>query len=121
NMRKSIRQLQGNESVDFFYGDVVLKQDQVIIFCDSATMQGKQVHAWGNVVIKQGDTLTIFSDILRYDGNTRIAELDNNVVLENKDYKLYTNRLIYDVFNKIATYHNDATLSDGKTFLRSRK
>jgi lipopolysaccharide export system protein LptA len=121
SMRKSVRQVESDRTIDFFYGDVVLKQDQTYIYCDSATMEGKIVYAWGNVVIRQGETTTIFSDILRYDGNTRLAELDNNVVLQSEDKRLHTQRLIYDAFNKIATYTQGATLNDGNTKLKSKR
>ncbi len=120
SMNKSIRQVQPDKTVDFFYGEVVLKHEQTYIYCDSATLEGKLVHAWGNVVIRQGDTLAIFSDLLHYDGNTRMAELDNRVVLQNKEYQLFTERLLYDAASRIASYSFGATLSDGKTTMRSK-
>jgi lipopolysaccharide export system protein LptA len=121
SMRKSVRVLEPTRTIDYFYGDVVLKHQDTYIYCDTATLEGKVVHAWGNVIIRQGDTLAIFSDLLHYDGTTRLAELDNRVVLKNMDYQLFTERLVYDVQNKIATYQQGATLNDGKTILRSRQ
>jgi lipopolysaccharide export system protein LptA len=120
SMNKSIRQVQPDKTIDFFYGEVVLKHEQTYIYCDSATLEGKLVHAWGNVVIRQGDTLAIFSDLLHYDGNTRMAELDNRVVLQNKEYQLYTERLLYNAVSRVASYSFGATLSDGKTIMRSK-
>lgn len=121
SMRKSVRVLEPTRTIDYFYGDVVLKHEDTYIYCDTATLEGKVVHAWGNVIIRQGDTLAIFSDLLHYDGTTRLAELDNRVVLKNREYQLFTERLVYDVENKIATYQQGATLNDGKTILRSRQ
>jgi lipopolysaccharide export system protein LptA len=121
SMRKSVRVLEPTRTIDYFYGDVVLKHEDTYIYCDTATLEGKVVHAWGNVIIRQGDTLAIFSDLLHYDGTTRLAELDNRVVLKNREYQLFTERLVYDVQNKIATYQQGATLNDGKTILRSRQ
>ena len=112
--------IDGRE-INYFQGDVIFKHDDVYIFCDSGSKDDKQIRAWGNVVIKQGDTLNIFSDQLFYDGNTKIADLQRNVVLENLDQKLFTRRLIYDVGNKVATYTDGATLTDDKTYLRSKR
>ncbi len=103
----------------YFKGNVVLRHDQVYIYCDSGNVDGKIISAFGNVVIKQGDTLNIFGDQLYYDGYVKIADLENNVVLENRDQRLFTQKLRYDVNTKIATYNQKATLTDNKTFLKS--
>lgn len=113
--------IKDGREVNHFQGDVVFKHDDVYIFCDTGTKEDKIIRAWGNVVIKQGDTLNIFSDRLYYDGNTKIADLERNVVLENRDQKLFTRKLKYDVANKVATYSVGATLTDDKTYLRSRR
>lgn len=113
--------IKDGREVNHFQGDVVFKHDDVYIFCDTGTKEDKIIRAWGNVVIKQGDTLNIFSDRLYYDGDTKIADLERNVVLENRDQKLFTRKLKYDVANKVATYSVGATLTDDKTYLRSRR
>lgn len=113
--------IKDGREVNHFQGDVVFKHDDVYIFCDTGTKEDKIIRAWGNVVIKQGDTLNIFSDRLYYDGDTKIADLERNVVLENRDQKLFTRKLTYDVANKVATYSVGATLTDDKTYLRSRR
>lgn len=113
--------IKDGREVNHFQGDVVFKHDDVYIFCDTGTKEGKIIRAWGNVVIKQDDTLNIFSDRLYYDGDTKIADLERNVVLENRDQKLFTRKLKYDVANKVATYSVGATLTDDKTYLRSRR
>lgn len=111
---------EGRE-INYFYGDVVFRQDDVLIYCDSGLMDDKIVKAWGNVIIKQGDTLNIFSDRLNYNGETKKAVFEQNVVLQNRDQKLFTRKLFYDVETRVATYFNSATLTDDKTYLRSKK
>jgi len=113
--------IKDGREINHFQGDVVFKHDDAYIFCDTGTKEDKIIRAWGNVVIKQGDTLNIFSDKLYYDGNTKIADLERNVVLENRDQKLFTRKLKYDVANKVATYQVGATLTDNKTYLRSKR
>jgi len=121
SMRKGIKELKDSKSMDYYYGDVVMKHDQVYIYCDSGFVEGKKVKAWGNVVIRQGDSLNTFGDRLDYDGETKIAHLEKNVVLDNRGQRLFTQKLTYDVHTRVATYFSGATLTDGKTFLKSKR
>lgn len=121
SIRKTVRLTEGDKVVEYYYGDVVFRHENTLFYCDSATKEGKLLHAWGNVVIKQGDTVTLFSDILHYNGYTRIAELDNRVVLENKQSKLYTNKLIYDAYQKIGYYTHGGRLVDESSVLKSKR
>lgn len=120
-MLKATKIIQKDKEIDQFEGDVVIRHDDITIFCDYGTIEGKIIRAHGNVVIRQGDTLNIFGDRLYYDGYTRIADLENRVVLQNRDQRLYTERMRYDVAAKIATYFTGATLTNGKTYLKSRQ
>lgn len=119
SMDNIVKIFENNVEKQYFKGNVVLRHDQVYIYCDSGNVDGKIIRAFGNVVIKQGDTLNIFGDQLYYDGYVKIADLENNVVLENRDQRLFTQKLRYDVNTKIATYNQKATLTDNKTFLKS--
>lgn len=119
SMDHIIKTFENDIERQYFKGNVVLRHDQVYIYCDSGNVDGKIIRAFGNVVIKQGDTLNIFGDQLYYDGYVKIADLENNVVLENRDQRLFTQKLRYDVNTKIATYNQKATLTDNKTFLKS--
>ena len=92
------------------------------MFCDSAILDNaNNVIARGGVVIKQGDSVNVFSDSLHYFGNTRQADLFGDVILKDNDKKLFTTKLHYDLAQKIATYVVPATLDDGKSQLTSRR
>jgi lipopolysaccharide export system protein LptA len=119
SMDNIVKTFDNDVERQYFKGNVVLRHDQVYIYCDSGNVDGKIIRAFGNVVIKQGDTLNIFGDQLYYDGYVKIADLENNVVLENRDQRLFTQKLRYDVNTKIATYNQKATLTDNKTYLKS--
>lgn len=111
-----------NETVRKLKGTVRLKHKDAILFCDSAILDNNNnVFARGNVVIKQGDSLNIFADSMRYFGLIRSADLFGDVVLDNKDKKLFTQKLNYDLARKIATYTTKSTLTTPNTQLTSRR
>lgn len=111
-----------NEIVRKLKGDVRLKHKDATLYCDSAILDNNNnVFARGNVVIRQGDSLNIFADSMRYYGLIRNADLFGDVILENNDKKLFTEKLNYDLNTKIATYTTKATLADSRTHLTSRR
>ncbi len=102
-------------------GNVELHQDSVFMYCDTAVIEDNiDVFATGNVIIQQGDSLSVFSDSLYYNGFERIADLYGNVILNSGKQELFTNRLTYDLTTKVATYNDGATLTDDSTQLTSK-
>ena len=111
------------EEVKKLSGDVMMHQGDAYMFCDTAYLYGEnRLVAIGRVVIKHGDSVTIFGNRLLYDGQTRIAEmLGNEPVLVNGRQQLFAEKqMIYNLATKIATYSNRALLDNGKTQLRSQ-
>jgi lipopolysaccharide export system protein LptA len=102
-------------------GYVRLRQDNVLVFCDTAIIDGDDALLKGNVAIQQGDTVSAFGDSVLYYGATKQSDLFGKVVLKNGIQELYTRKLHYDVGNKIATYTTGATLTNGKSQLASRR
>ncbi len=102
-------------------GNVRLRQDNTLVTCDTATLLADDAVLRGNVVIEQGDTVKIFSDSTQYFGLTKQADLFGNVVLVNGRQQLFTEKLHYDMANKVATYTTGGTLSNGKSQLASRR
>lgn len=103
-------------------GNVELRQDSVFMYCDTAVIiDNVNVIANGSVLIQQGDSLSVFSDSLEYDGVEKKATLFKNVILINGDQKLFTDRLDYDLKTKVATYFSGATLTSDSTQLTSRR
>lgn len=113
---------RGEEERVQLKNNVILKQDSAYMYCDSAILVNEiDLYAYGNVSIRQGDSLTVFGDSLIYDGTLRQAKLSGDEVgLANGDQKLFTNRLDYDLNSKMATYQKGATLFNDSTQLSSR-
>jgi len=110
-----------NQEYQWMVGNVRMRQGNVYMKCDSALLQDNSVKAYGRVLIQQTDTISLFSDSLWYNGNTRIADLFSKVTLINGRQQLFTDKLNYDLNQKIGTYTTGAVLTDGKTKLSSRK
>ncbi|HLU85600.1 MAG TPA: OstA-like protein [Vicingaceae bacterium] len=89
-------------------GDVQLKHDNALMFCDSAYVfsETNSMHAYSNVKITQGDSLQLTGDSLIYYGNTKKAILRGNIQLLNKDVTLTTKFLDYDRTSNVAYYFN---------------
>lgn len=103
-------------------GNVELHQDSIFMYCDSALIEDDiRVLAQGNVIIQQGDSLSVFADSLNYDGEERIADLYGDVILVTTEQKLFTNHLTYNLRTKTATYFEGATIVNGETQLTSKK
>ncbi len=101
-------------------GNVRLRQQDILIFCDTAIIDGDDAILMGNVVIQQGDSVKVFSDSTHYRADTKIADLYENVVLENGKQQLFTKKMRYNATTKVAEYHTGATMSNGKSQLKSR-
>jgi len=114
-----ITDLSGEEPEQIFYGDVRLYKDSIFMFCDTARVIGNDLRAKGNVIIIQSDTIRVFADSLYYDGDSLLAYLYDDVVLENGDKKLYTDILIYDTETKIASYQDTALMVQEESSIQS--
>ncbi len=114
NFRKRDREAQK------LSGNVRLRQQDILIFCDTAIIDKDDAILKGNVVIQQGDSVKVFSDSTHYRADTKIADLYENVVLENGKQQLFTKRMRYNAGTKVAEYHTGATMSNGKSQLKSR-
>ncbi len=107
--------------IQYLNGDVKLYHSGTFMYCDSAILRGTQLVMKYNVVMMQNDTIKIFCDSLRYDGDLLVTYLFGNIILENgSTKKLYTTQLIYKVDEKIATYSKNARLVDGSSTLISK-
>ncbi|MFT6996488.1 MAG: lipopolysaccharide export system protein LptA [Cryomorphaceae bacterium] len=79
-------------------GDVIFKHKGAIMYCDSAYLYNatNSLDAFGHVRVNQGDTLTMTSDKLNYNGNTQLIKVRDNVVLKDAEMTLTTHTLDYD-------------------------
>ncbi|MCF8369639.1 MAG: hypothetical protein K9G76_11420 [Bacteroidales bacterium] len=111
------------EKVQRLIGQVILKHDSTYLYCDSAYLYelDNSFDGFGNVRIKASDTLNIYSDFLNYNGNTKIAELKNNVRLIDSRATLYTNHLWYNRSTEVSYYLSGGKIVDSTNTLTSKK
>jgi lipopolysaccharide export system protein LptA len=102
-------------------GNVKLHQGTTNIFCDSAVMLANNVHALGNVIVQQGDTVSLFAKEAFYEGAQRTADVQGDVVLVNGRQQLFTDKLKYDLATKTARYATGALLTNGTVQMRSKR
>ena len=112
--------VNGKETIKVYQG--TFKQDYSTLTSDSAYFYPalNMVDAFGHVVIDQGDTLHIYSDLLNYNGNTKIAILTNNVKMVDKDATLTTNHLTYNTATRIGIYTDGGKLVNKDNTLLSK-
>lgn len=104
-------------------GDVEVEHDGSILWCDSAYLYDDKnsMDAFGHVHIQMNDTLHLYGDKLYYDGNTRIAEVHQNVKLIDKKLTLYTDELTYKRNEKIGEYFVWGKVVDSANVLTSKR
>jgi lipopolysaccharide export system protein LptA len=96
-------------------GNVRLQHEQVLMFCDSAYLyDNNSLDAFGRVKIIDGDSLTMTSDSLFYDGDKRLAKMRGNVVIDNKASILQTPFLDYYRETGMAHYYGGGEIDSQK-------
>ncbi|MFN0175418.1 MAG: OstA-like protein [Saprospiraceae bacterium] len=113
--------LKNGREIQKLSGTVRLRQENTLIYCDTATLDKDFAVLRGKVVIAQGDSVRAFADSAHYDAITKISDLFGEVVLVNGKQELFTKRLRYDMGNKIATYTTGAVMTNGKSQVTSRR
>lgn len=101
-------------------GNVSFKDGNTIMNCDSAYLyNNNSADAFGHIHITNNGGVNAFGELLKYDGNTKMAELQKNVKLTDKDMTLTTNILFFDTKNNTATYHGGGTIISNENTLTS--
>jgi lipopolysaccharide export system protein LptA len=112
--------LNGKDMIKVYQG--TFKQDYSTLTSDSAYFYPDEnaFDAFGHVIIDQGDTLHIYSDLLNYNGNTKVAILTNNVKMVDKDATLTTNHFTYNTATRIGIYTDGGKLINKDNTLLSK-
>lgn len=106
---------------DVLVGHVKLYHDGMYLDCDSARFykEDNTFKAYGHVKMVQGDTLTLTSDTLEYDGPMMQAHAQGNAVLIHRKTKLVTSVIDYDRLEGVGFYPRHGTLYDEDNVLDS--
>ena len=106
-------------------GNVQFRHQGILMFCDSAYFFDKEnrLEAFSHVHILQGDTLNLYGDHLDYYGDTRIAALQKNIKLTDREMILTTNLMNYDLNTNTASFFNHGKIisTKNKNVLDSNK
>ena len=116
-----LKKSKDNPNAQILVGDVSFRHDSIYMYCDSACFYEKtnSLEAFHNVKFVQGDTLFLYGDYLFYDGNTQLAQVRNNVRMENRTTTLTTDSLNYDRIANLGYFFDGGTLMDEQNVLTS--
>lgn len=112
---KKIRLIQADEAlydkllgadIQRIIGNAVFEHEGAYLYCDSAHLNNSNnsMKAYSRVHIKSSDTLHLYGDSIYYNGDTKIAQVFDNVKLIDNQTVLTTDRLIFDRNTGIASY-----------------
>lgn len=113
---KVLYDLYKNADMQIFVGNVSFHHDGVMLYCDSANFfqDTNSFEAFGKVRMLQGDTLSLLSKYLYYDGNAQIAQARQEVVLRHQKTTLYTDSLNYDrIYSEGYFFEGGKLVDDG--------
>ena len=116
-----LKKSKDNPNAQILVGDVVFRHDSIYMYCDSACFYEKtnSLEAFDNVKMVQGDTLFLYGDHLFYDGDTQVAQVRNNVRMENRTITLTTDSLNFDRIANLGYFFDGGTLMDEQNVLTS--
>jgi lipopolysaccharide export system protein LptA len=103
-------------NVKMIHDGIILTSQQALYYKDKNFFK-----AIGNVLIKQGDTITQTSSYTDYDANSKQALSWGNVVLKDPTMTLTTDTLHFDRLNQKLFYKNYATIKDPTNTLKSKR
>jgi len=112
------------KNVNRAIGNVRLRHENMLMFCDSAHLHKNNiVFAYGRIHVKQGDTLNIYGDSLKYDGAKHFGQLRGKIRMVENDLKLESDSIDFDTEKHIAYYTNGAMITSqkNKNVLKSKK
>jgi lipopolysaccharide export system protein LptA len=114
---------RGEEEVRRLVGDVIFRQDDTFMYCDSALFYeaGNSIDAFGKVRI-EGPRAKLSGEVLHYLGNQRTANMTGKTVtLSDGKMTLSTTQLDYDLERDIGEYHHGGKVVDKENVLTSRR
>jgi len=87
---------------------VKISHEGATLWCDQAIHYGKEdfIEAYGNVRVKQGDTIDMTAKYVEYSGKTKLAFASGEVVLKEPSSTLTTDTLFFDRVKQQAYYRS---------------
>ncbi len=86
-------------------GNVQLEYEGTMFFCDSAYLYANDnFDAFGSIRIIKGSDYTLTGETLHFDKASHSANVDNKVVLRDREMTLSTDHLVYNTESEVASY-----------------
>ncbi len=103
-------------------GDVQIEHNGAFLYCDKAIVDKLEntAIAVGNVLLKQGDTVSMRAGYLKYDGNRSFAEAYEKVFLSDPKMTLQTDTLYFDRPSQVSYYTTGGVIKDSVNILKSK-
>ncbi len=110
-----------NQKVNKLIGNVRFKHGETTMYCDSAYqyLNKNLIDAFGHVRIVKGDSIRLYGDRLKYNGDEKKAVVTGNVRLHEGKRRLTTEQLHYDMEVEYASYYTFGKIVDEGTTLTS--
>jgi lipopolysaccharide export system protein LptA len=104
---------------------VVFTHENAKMYCDSALFNPSAnfFDAFGNIKVvkptEERDTVFLYGDTLRYDGDKKLASVRNRVSLLNDSLRLFTDSLDYDLQQDMGYYFDGGITINGDDTISS--
>ncbi len=110
------------EEVRRLVGDVIFKQDNTLMYCDSALFYQvtNSIDAFGHIRI-EGPDAKLYGETLHYDGNSKSANVNKNVRMTDGKMNLTTDVMNYDLNTEVANYNTGGKVIDNDNVLTSQR
>ena len=108
------------QNVQKLIGNVQLKQDSTLMYCDSAFFftSTNSIHAFHNVRMISSEA-QLYCDTLYYSGTTKLGTALGMVRFNNNQIQLTTTELMFDRNQSLGTYTKRSTIFDGESVIES--
>ena len=118
---ESVFEKIGETDVIKLYRSVQFEHEGAVMTCDSAYFYRKEntFDAYSNVLVNQGDTVTLQCDSLNYNGTTKILDAQGNVRFRDKTMTLNTPTIRYNREDGSAVYTQGGVITDPENTLSS--
>ena len=112
----------GEDSIVYFLGNFAAHHNGAVISCDSAVRYGdSRIGFFGRVIINQ-DSIYIYGDSAVYDGISNIAEIYSPIVkVVDGDALLYTYNFTFNTADKIGKYFGGGVLVQDNDIMESQR
>ena len=107
---------KNNKDRQVLTGNVKTKHNEQFMYCDSAYYYANEnkIEAFSNILIWQGDTLSLEGDYLIYYGNNQLAEIEKNVHFKHNEMNLISEQLKYNFLINKGFFDQKATIYEKK-------